>query len=153
MGNSNKMFQILVIGTIAALASSSSLPGWQDLNCEKGHKYLFSDVQHNWQDARDECELYGGWLVSIKDLHEQNCLLEHAQSSVQYGWFWHDANDAAVEGKFVHAYDNSELSWMNHLWYCNNGNDYLILGLHGETNGATGAWCNEPATYTAYFIC
>merc|ERR1739844_227442 len=160
MGTANRMFQILGIGILVALSSGSTLPKWENLNCEEGHKYLFSDVTHTWHDARDECELYGGWLVSINDRHEQNCLLEYAQSAVHHGYFWHDANDANVEGKFVHAYDNSELTWINHLWRCNDGTnlystglDYLLLGMYGKDSRITGSWCDEPATNAYYFIC
>merc|ERR550532_2695210 len=133
------------------LSSGSSLPGWEDLQCEEGHKYLFSDTSHTWQDARDECELYGGWLLSINSLQEQNCLVRFAHSwSLHEGWFWHDANDVADEGILVHARDNSDLAWVNHLFYCGNdetmdhrGCDYYMLGLFGQTDLRTGAWCDE----------
>ena len=32
---------------------------------QEGHKYLFSDATHTWDEALVECELYGGWLVNI----------------------------------------------------------------------------------------
>ena len=37
-----------------------------------------TDEVRNWVDARDHCALFGGWLVSIQDVHEQNCLMRHA---------------------------------------------------------------------------
>ena len=83
---------ILVLVLVSWTVSGTSLPGWQDLQCEEGHKYLFSDVMHTWQDARDECELYGGWLLSINSLQEQNCLVRFAKTSVHDSWFWHDGN-------------------------------------------------------------
>ena len=88
-----KIFILSVSVSLLSLASSSSLPGWENLQCERGHKYLFSDVYHTWQDARDECELYGGWLLSINSQQEQNCLVRFAHSSgLHTGWFWHDGN-------------------------------------------------------------
>ena len=58
----------------------ATLPQWQELECEvideiyeklnlktfpfqPGHKYLFSETTLPWLEAKDECELYGGWLV------------------------------------------------------------------------------------------
>merc|ERR1712154_156057 len=151
-----KMFRnIFLLPFFLALCSSSSLPGWNDLQCEEGHKYLFSDVTHTWHDARDECELYGGWLLSINSQREQNCLVRFAHSSgLHTGWFWHDVNDAADEGILVHARDNSDLTWINHLFSCGGGDymyhrgyDYYMLGLWGETDRATGAWCDVDTTY------
>ena len=71
------------------------------------------------------------------------------------------ANDVADEGVLVHARDNSDLTWINHFvcttsdnYMYHSGHDYYILGLHGENDKSTGAWCDEDATYDlAYFIC
>ena len=88
----SKMFRnIFLLPFSLALCSSSSLPGWNDLECEEGHKYLFSDDLRTWHDARDECELYGGWLVDINSQREQNCLVRFAHSAdITSGRFWHD---------------------------------------------------------------
>ena len=171
-----KIFILSVSVSLLSLASSSSLPGWENLQCERGHKYLFSDVSHTWQDARDECELYGGWLLSINSQQEQNCLVRFAHSSgLHTGWFWHDgnfcifllfmlfipiflkANDVADEGVLVHAKDNSDLIWINDRIGCNvdhwdRGYDYYVLGLFGESDRRTGAWCDVPDV-DYYFIC
>merc|ERR1712154_242721 len=105
-----KMLPILfAIGVLSASVSSSFLPQWQELNCEANHKYLFADVTHTWQDAREECALYGGWLLSIDSMQEQNCLLKYAKTNVQSGWFWHDATDSETEGVYVHAKDKLDL--------------------------------------------
>ena len=58
-----------------------------------GHKYLFSDVTHSWEDAFGECELYGGWLVSIDSLQEQNCLMRHGKSEGYNAWYWTDGKN------------------------------------------------------------
>merc|ERR1739836_354885 len=155
------LHEILILAVFSMTVSGTSLPEWQNLNCEAGHKYFFSDETRHWQDARDECELYGGWLLSIDSQQEQNCLVRFAHSSgLHAGWFWHDANDAADEGILIHARDNSDLTWVNHLFSCggedymyHRGLDYYILGLGGENDRHTGAWCDVDATYSAYFIC
>ena len=87
-----KMFhKILILAVFSMTVSGTSLPEWHNLNCEAGHKYFFSDEERPWYDARDECELYGGWLLSIDSQEEQNCLVRYAHSSgLQAGWFWHD---------------------------------------------------------------
>merc|ERR1712179_706649 len=55
------LFLMLMVG---AKAYNETVPEWVELECENDHKYLFSDVQHNWNEARAECVLYGGWLVN-----------------------------------------------------------------------------------------
>ena len=69
----NLRMLLIILSTVVTLASST--PQWQDLNCEAGHKYLFSEVDMTWEEARGECELYGGWLVDLKSRKEQNCIL------------------------------------------------------------------------------
>ena len=60
--------------------------------CQEGHKYLFSDTTHTWDEALVECELYGGWLVNIGSVQEQNCLMKFAHSAVEMvnKWYWTD---------------------------------------------------------------
>ena len=83
--------RIFCLSLLCLAVSGSDLPSWHDLNCEEGHKYLFSDETSPWQDARDECELYGGWLLDINSQREQNCLVRFAKTSgLHHGWFWHD---------------------------------------------------------------
>ena len=127
-------FSVLVLGTYC---SSATLPEWKDLNCpgqvsilrlsivlkfyldfQPGHKYLFSEITHNWEDARGECELYGGWLVRIFDLEEYNCIMRHAVKEEAGIWYWTDGNDVANTGVWVHAFDNSEVSFFPHTINC-----------------------------------
>ena len=71
----------------------SSVPHWEDLQCEDGHKYLFSEVSLTWDEAVGECSLYAGWLVALNSLQEQNCLLKHAQNEgLTEDWYWTDGN-------------------------------------------------------------
>ena len=57
-----------------------------------GHKYLFSETDMTWEEARGECALYGGWLIDILDFHEQNCLLRHAHATpgLENQGYWTD---------------------------------------------------------------
>ena len=62
-------------------------------DCQKGHKYLFSEDTRSWQDAKEECELYGGWLVDIRSQAEANCLMRYGmglESNCRY--YWTDGN-------------------------------------------------------------
>eukprot|EP00091_Calanus_sinicus_P019403 TRINITY_DN4865_c0_g1_i1.p1 TRINITY_DN4865_c0_g1~~TRINITY_DN4865_c0_g1_i1.p1 ORF type:complete len:160 (-),score=21.98 TRINITY_DN4865_c0_g1_i1:41-520(-) len=153
------IFSVLLLAFSASFATGNNLstPSWQNLDCEPYHKYLFSEITAGWQDALDECELYGGWLLSINSLQEQNCLLRYARSVGLSGWYRHDGNDIEVEGVWVHGSDNADMSWIHHYWnccgdkLCTTGGDTLILGVLDNYDG--GAWCDEPETYIAHFIC
>ena len=45
-----------------------------------------------WEEARGECALYGGWLIDILDIREQNCLLRHVYETpgLEDDSFWTD---------------------------------------------------------------
>ena len=68
-----------------------SAPHWEPL-CDKGHKYLFSEEVANWNDAREMCQLFGGYLARIENRHENNCILAYAQTNQLYAWWWHSGN-------------------------------------------------------------
>ena len=77
--------------SILLLSSVWAFPSWEDLQCEDGHRYLFSETSLSWSEAVEECSLYGGWLVSINSLQEQNCLLRHGQEAgLAESWYWSD---------------------------------------------------------------
>ena len=42
-----------------------------------------------WEQARAECTLYGGWLLNIGNLQEQNCLMK-AGRAFGDAWYWTD---------------------------------------------------------------
>ena len=79
-----------IIFLLALIVCSGKVADWVNLECEENHKYLFSDITLNWQDSVTECQLYGGWLVSIGSLEEQNCLLRHGQNQSLDYWYWTD---------------------------------------------------------------
>ena len=89
--------------------TSSNLPQWQELECEvideiheklnlktfhfqPGHKYLFSETTLPWLEAKDECELYGGWLVDIRSQGEANCLMRYGMSLGVCKPYWTDGS-------------------------------------------------------------
>ena len=82
---------IIIFSCITCLlVSCDEVVDWVNLECEDNHKYLFSDVVHSWFDAVAECQLYGGWLLSLGSLEEQNCLLRYGQSQGLDAWYWTD---------------------------------------------------------------
>ena len=87
------LFSVFCLSVSASSYEDADL-GWQDLGCEEGHKYLFKRSGWHWEQARVQCELLGGWLLSINSQQEQNCLLRFAHSSLsitwQHFWYWHD---------------------------------------------------------------
>merc|ERR1712243_485736 len=101
-GVTNMIFLFLFLQGILALVQNyfnkTYVPNWQNLECEQGHKYLFSEIVHNWEDSIAECRLYGGWLVDIKDQKEQNCLMRYGISQGYNDWFHTDANDQGSYG-------------------------------------------------------
>merc|ERR1712165_620309 len=133
------IIRLIVLGATLACVASVKAPHWEDLECEAGHKYLFSDQPRTWQDAREECELYGGWLVNIGGVEEQNCLVRYGRSQGYDGWYFTDAYRDDL-GVFVHAFDNSDVSWFAYFscWGTDNGSqdglsggDHMQLGIWG----------------------
>ena len=62
------IFLILLLGnmvSIFAIKSNSSAPHWETLDCQPGHKYLYSENKMTWPDARVEGELYLAYLFEI----------------------------------------------------------------------------------------
>merc|ERR1711936_418529 len=126
-------------------------PSWQEVECryDTKTKYLFSELSLTWEEAKGECQLYGGWLLNLNNLVEQNCLLKHAVTNEISGWFWHDGNGIEIEGLWVHDLDGMDL-WMHTFWSCGSSNNYenagrtngdaLLLGLMSNPCCA-GAWC------------
>ena len=87
---SSTIMRLNVLLLFFFFASCILVPQWMNLGCEDNHKYLFSDVVHSWFDAVAECQLYGGWLLSLGSLEEQNCLLRYGQSQGLDAWYWTD---------------------------------------------------------------
>ena len=75
------------------VTSKTSTPHWEQL-CRKDldHKYLFSEEAVDWNNARAMCELLGGYLVRIEDIHENNCLLKYALNNGYENRWWTSGN-------------------------------------------------------------
>merc|ERR1712126_795778 len=116
------MFWTIILSTIFQYVSGNVVkaPEWLPLECQAGHKYFFSEMFLSWEGAKAECTLYGGWLVAINSLQEQNCLMKAAIGiDSSNHWAWTDATDFRGNGVWVHANDESnELLWINHKWNC-----------------------------------
>lgn len=64
---------------------------WVSL-CDEGHQYLFSTEYSsecpfsgypaNWDEARDNCDKLGGYLVKIENRHENNCILVYVKEEI-----------------------------------------------------------------------
>merc|ERR1712062_386517 len=134
-------------------ASNGTVPHWKDLECQTGHKYLFSDIERNWEDSRGECELYGGWLVQINELKEYNCLMRHGLKEETKEWYWTDGNDVANSGVWTHALDGTEVSFFPARVRCNcaagadcsNEGDAYLLNI-SDLLQYRGNYCDEPSS-------
>jgi len=84
------MYLCLLCFQSYAESLNGTVPKWVEIECEEGHKYLFSDTSHTWYEARGECELYGGWLVSIGTQSEYNCLMRYGNSQGHASLVWTD---------------------------------------------------------------
>merc|ERR1719186_1015325 len=58
--------------------------------------YLFSEERASWDEAGEYCELFGGHLLQIDNIYENNCLLTEASSRSLLDDYWHSANDIEV---------------------------------------------------------
>ena len=131
-----------------------------------------------WQEAYGECVLYGGELVQIETLKEQNCLVNHG-SGLGSHWYWTSgttvhplllnlffslATDFDKNGVWQIGYDEHRmLEWLNPKWGCNNqgrddffmkGGDAIILIVNGNGENKYGAaWCDELSYNRHLFIC
>jgi len=148
----------ILIGLSFSQESDIKAPHWDNLECETGHKYLFSSSGLSWEDARSECELYGGWLLNIRDIGEQNCLLRYAQSQSFHDWFWTGAHIEDTAGVFVHSSleDTVDVTWLGPRWNCGSvlygGGDAVLLSTSSDGHHA-GAWCDWPKANLYRFIC
>ena len=146
---------------------------------------MFSDITtdwpSDWTEAFAECELYGGWLVNIADIKEQNCLMTHASAQNYNTWYWTGGKNlilmiqliekhylAHVEetpGVFVSS-SGEPLEWYYPKWTCDNYYDYDGHGRYNTVYGGgdafmiylgdhqlAGAWCDWHKDQKHYFIC
>ena len=121
-----------------------------------------------------ECELYGGWLASIKTQAEFNCLQYFGNPSALDAWFWTDGNsklrlrdtvDSIILGRkdgagvWIHAADSADqMTWFGQLWNCNpesyvqNGGEGVLFYL-GSNKKIQGAYCDQLTDFSSRYIC
>ena len=91
------------------VTSKTSNPHWEQL-CRKGHQYLFSEDALDWNEAKAMCELLGGYLVRIEDIHENNCILKYAlNNGYQNNYWWTSgklSKDVFKSDNILHKLDN-----------------------------------------------
>merc|ERR1712179_481393 len=124
--------------------------------------YLFSEDAKNWQDASDNCLLYGSHLLQIDNMAENYCLLEYAQSQglSAAGW-WHSGNDIQSEGVYRQA--NGEFILWTPMWSDwlghepehepNQGREANCLGITISNDAYAGKWWDEICTTAHPYIC
>merc|ERR1712126_558617 len=76
-----------LVEAINAETVKEQFPQWQNLECESGHRYLFSEDERVWDDALAECTLYGGWLANIGSIWEQTCIFVDEHTGADIEWF------------------------------------------------------------------
>ena len=81
---------LVLVLAFVEFSGGESAPSWVSL-C--GKAYLFSDDVETWAEAGAECRLYGGYLVRIESLHENNCLVAHAMQAGLHDDRWWTAGE------------------------------------------------------------
>ena len=97
--------------------------------------------------------------MRIFDLEEYNCIMRHAVKEEAGIWYWTDGNDVANTGVWVHAFDNSEVSFFPHTinccsqdHLCHIGGEAFALNTGGSRKDR-GNYCDDFTTTEHLFIC
>merc|ERR1719369_495251 len=156
--SSKKMLFLVFLSTLAlqflvnAETDQDHSPSWVTF-CDGS--YLFSEDAKNWQDASDNCLLYGSHLLQIDNMAENYCLLEYAQSQGMKVDYWsHSGNDIEWEGVYRQA-DGEPILW-SPLWHSGDpdggtGSNCLLVRLLGDS--LAGRWWDDPCTNARHYIC
>merc|ERR1712133_218370 len=123
----NIIFSFTLVEAINAVTVKEQFPQWQNLECERGHRYLFSEDERVWDDALAECTLYGGWLANIGSIWEQNCILRYGKLQNLHAWFWTGAHSPDQTGVFVDEHTGADIEWFSPRW--SGGEEVMADGL------------------------
>merc|ERR1712055_1268681 len=156
--SSKKMLFLVFLSTLAlqflvnAETDQDHSPSWVTA-CDGS--YLFSEEMKKWQDASDNCLLYGSHLLQIDNMAENYCLLDYAQSQgmPSPGW-WHSGNDIEREGVYRQA-DGEPILW-SPLWGSgepNGGAAENCLEVHLVGDADAGKWNDVSCTTAKHYIC
>merc|ERR1711962_830965 len=145
----------MAAGLPTSVELEDKTPSWVEI-C--GSTFLFSEDKKTWNDAKGNCELYGGHLAQINGHVMNYCLLEysHAQA-LPADWYWHSGNDILAEGVY-RQFDESLIDFAP-LWNDNGqsapnggkGENCLMVRLSEDAHA--GRWADEPCTVALYYIC
>merc|ERR1712126_184542 len=149
------MLPLLLLLTIVS-ADTAVTPHWVKV-CDTS--LLFSEDKKNWEDARGECELYGGRLAEIRSMELNYCILNYAQTKgLPIDRYWHSGNDIDREGvySFNRAKDFTHLDLI--LWspvrdfgYGGKSENCLLVYLSSDERA--GPWADDACTFGHRYVC
>eukprot|EP00092_Neocalanus_flemingeri_P048939 GFUD01056073.1.p1 GENE.GFUD01056073.1~~GFUD01056073.1.p1 ORF type:complete len:152 (+),score=24.19 GFUD01056073.1:72-527(+) len=121
-----------------------------------GGRYYFSENSATWTEAIGFCQRYGGHLLQIENIQENNCLLKEAMSRNKAGVWWHNANDRQVEGVLRHG-DGGDVLWQP-WWYGDigrpdGGSSEDCFSVYISGNTYAGVWNDRPCSFNLKYIC
>merc|ERR1711953_395434 len=134
--------------------SQEETPSWVNI-CNS--TYLFSEGESkSWNEASDECRLYGAHIAEIDSLAENFCLLDYAHTAGLNAWYWHGANDIKSEGVWRQN-DGRLLSW-SPWWNAGynepNGGKAENCGIVNLTEDElAGRWYDHACYLQYWYIC
>merc|ERR1719158_2083656 len=144
---------LLTVVSAAKLQDRAVTPHWEAV-CNTS--LLFSEDKKTWNDARGECELYGGNLVQIRSMEMNYCILRHSQDkALPVDYYWHSGNDIDDEGvyRYNRAGDFPPISGNLILWSPiwntgrpDSGKSGNCLLVRLSSDGYAGQWADEPCT-------
>merc|ERR1712089_57228 len=124
---------------------------------------LFSEDKKNWEDAKGECELFGGNLVEIRSMELNYCILRHAHhKGLPVDWYWHSGNDIDDEG--VYRYNRAgdfppiagDLILWSPIWYNGrpeSGESQNCLIFYLTRDKYAGQWNDGLCTWALRYVC
>merc|ERR1719228_1213108 len=140
----------MAAGLPTSVELEDKTPSWVEI-C--GSTFLFSEDQKTWNDAKGNCELYGGHLAQINDYETNYCLLEYSHAeTLPANYYWHSGNDLIGEGVY-RQFDESLITFAP-LWYSGEpqggkGQNCLLVRLSDDGNA--GKWWDDPCTTTHFY--
>ena len=113
------------------------------------HAYFVSKEILQWPEAKKQCELNGGHLVTISDKNEN--VMAAKAAFMKKSDVWIGLNDIANDGHWVWVTGESVTYVHWALGEPNNqmGEDYVVVRYYGDNFGK---WNDEKTYFTTYYI-
>ncbi|XP_070540748.1 polycystin-1-like protein 2 [Ptychodera flava] len=132
----------------AAYTNRSCSPGWRS---DGGSCYHFSSDLKTWQDAKDACQLIGGYLVTIETVSEQNFLEEQTMLRAE----------SCLSPSNCNSWIGLQSANSGHRWISGNEAEYtewaqgqpLIPPECVSISAADGKWYTENCEILARYSC